>query len=338
MKKYLVLASVAAITAAACTKERVDLPKEPVEISYQVVRKAPVTKADDFPADGKFYSWAYYLGKDKAWDTAMNDDVRPYLSKVEISREGNKWWNYNGGADGVHYYWPEEGSLTFFAVSPTTGVNVGCDKATGITVTDLEAGNIDLLVAGIAKDQTSAIAGPSGVSTVFSHKLTKVQLAAMTVGNDGNSSDYGETFKITDLEWTISNVQYKGSYTQIKEDEPDKWTKKTDIKDFTYEKLAQVTSNKTSSPTIFYMIPQTKDEMNTEAKIEISYTVTMKGSGSNTISYAKTASYSLKNGPDWGVNKSITYVLGFKGPEEILWNPSIDDWDTTTTDTPVVIN
>lgn len=335
MKKYILLASVAAIVAAACTKERVDLPKEPVEISYQVVRKAPVTKAD-FPTDGKFYSWAYYLGKGKTWAAAMND-AQPYLSKVEISHDGNKWWNYNGGTGGVHYYWPEEGSLTFFAVSPTTGVNVDCDKATGITVTGLEAGNIDLLVAGIAKDQTSATAGTSGVSTVFSHKLTKVQLAAMTVDNDGNSFDYGEAFKITDLNWTISNVQYKGSYTQINENGPDKWTKETDIKDFTYEELAQVTSTKNSSSTTAYMIPQTKDEMNPEAKIKISYTVTMKGSGDNTISYGKTASYSLKNGPDWGVNKSITYVLKFKGPEEILWNPSIDDW-APTTDTPVVIN
>lgn len=337
MKKYIILASVAAIAAAACTKERVDLPKEPVEISYQVVQKAPVTKAD-FPDDGKFYSWAYYLGKDKTWDADMNDAL-PYLSKVEISYDGSKWWNHNDGTGGVHYYWPEEGSLTFFAVSPTTGVSVGCDKATGITVTDLEAGNIDLLVAGIAKDQTSATAGASGVSTVFSHKLTKVQLAAMTVGNDGNSSDYGETFKITDLNWTISNVQYKGSYTQINENGLDKWTKKTDIKDFTYAELAQVTSTKNSSSTIFYMIPQTTGEMNTGAKIEISYTVTMKGSGDNTITYGKTASYALKGdgAPDWGVNKSITYVLKFNGPDEILWDPSIEDWSTTT-DTPVVIN
>lgn len=324
----------AAITAAACTKERVDLPKEPVEISYQVVRKAPVTKAEVFPTDDKFYSWAYYLGKDKTWDADMNNAL-PYLSKVEISHDGNKWWNHNDGTGGVHYYWPEEGSLTFFAVSPETVANVVCDKANGITVTDFEAGNIDLLVADIAKDQTSATAGASGVSTVFRHKLTKVQLAAMTVEN------YGETFKITDLTWKISNVYGKGTYAQIDESISDKWN--VDVsstpKSFEFNHLAVVTSTQASSVTEYYMIPQAKTDMNVNAIIEIGYKVTMKGSGNNTITYDKKASYALNcsDAPDWGVNQSITYVLKFNGPDEILWNPSIEDWSTTT-DTPVVIN
>lgn len=333
MKKYLVLASVAAIAAAACTKEQVDLPKEPVEISYQVVRKAPVTKAH-FPTDSKFLSWAYYLEKDKTWEENKSD-AKPYLSDVEISYDGSKWWNYNGSG-GVHYYWPEEGTLTFFAASPETVGNVGCDKAKGIIVTGFEAGNTDLLVADIAKDQTSPTAdNNTGVSTVFRHKLTKVQLAAMTVEN------YGETFKITDLTWKISNVYGTGTYAQIGERISDEW--KVDVssepKNFIFNVLTEVTSTQASSGTEYYMIPQAKTEMNGNAKIEIGYKVTMKGSGDNTITYDKTASYALKGdgAPDWGVNKSITYVLKFNGPDEILWNPSIEDWSETT-DTPVVIN
>lgn len=327
----------AAIAAAACTKERVDFPEEPVEISYQVVQKAPVTKAG-FPTDSKFLSWAYYLGKSKTWDADKNDAM-PYLSNVEISYDdsNSKWWNYNGGTGGVHYYWPEEGTLTFFAASPDTVANVGCGEATGITVNNFEAGNTDLLVADIAKDQTSATAATtSGVNTVFRHKLTKVQLAAMTVEN------YGETFKITNLTWKISKVYGKGSYAQISGSISDKWTVNVDainIKEFEFTGLAEVTSARALSNTEYYMIPQANTEMNGDAKIEIGYKVTMKGSDDNTITYDKTASYALKGdgAPDWGVNKSITYVLKFNGPDEILWNPSIEDWSTTT-DTPVVIN
>lgn len=345
MKKYLVLASVAAITAAACTKEQVDLPKEPVEISYQVVQKAPVTKAD-YPTTGKFSSWAFYVPADKTWADNQNDnDVTLYISGAEISYVSNTWKDQSHS-----YFWPNKGTLTFFAVSPST-VSASCDK-NGLVVSDFTVAStdqVDLMVADCSFDQksntsTTGSDNVAGVPTVFRHKLTNVCLAAQTVGNDGQGASLGTSMQVSIKSWKISGVKDSGKYTYKfistgNTNNVDDWAETSG--NATYEKTG-LTYSVSNSIGFFaennFLLPQSFSD-NADAKITVSYTVTMQGStGTTAITYEDSSEIILKDigNSEWGKNKKVTYLLKFKG-NEIFWDPQYEDWDATDGNIPVTV-
>lgn len=347
MKKLIVLFSAVA-ALAACSKNEVvpAVSGENVEISYKV---APRTKADPQAFDTKnvFASWAYYLPSGKNWSDNWNvrTDAKEYISNSEISFNNGVWKNKD-----ISYYWPNGGSLTFFAYSlnrnnlvlkhEETGHSypIEChnaDNAYGINATiDLkENKNLDLLVAEIAKDRTQneKFYSLNGVPTLFKHKFSRIQFAVK------KKEEYtGATITLNSI--IFNNVAYAGHYSQFnKEEGHDTFTqdycKEADLRgsivytttDFAVTSATDYAPVTETDETNYIYMPQdfknvTEDKI---ATIEVKYTVTDKEGISKT--YTKTLK--VKDIFDsWKIGKRYTFNLIFS-LNEINWAPAVGDWE-----------
>jgi len=191
MNKHIFYIAAACVALASCVKNEVRVNSPDKEITFQTVS----TKAGGtaFETNKHFFSYAYFLKKGDTWD-ANHADAQTYIDNALITYDtpatGKSYW-----AAAKPYYWPKQGSLTFFAWTdntihnPTsnpapsvgTGATVSCAHDTGIKITDYSVKdnlNKDILVAEIAKDKKSnetATGGwENGVPTVFRHALAKV--------------------------------------------------------------------------------------------------------------------------------------------------------------------
>lgn len=344
MKKLIVLISAVA-ALAACSKNEVvpAVSGENVEISYKV---APRTKADPQAFDTKnvFASWAYYLPSGKSWG-ANRTEAKEYISSSEISFNDGVWKDKK-----ISYYWPNGGSLTFFAYSlnrnnlelkhEETGHSypIEChnaDNAYGINATiDLkENKNLDLLVAEIAKDRTQneKFYSLNGVPTLFKHKFSRIQFAVK------KKEEYtGATITLNSI--IFNNVAYAGHYSQFnKEEGHDTFTqdycKEADLRgsivytttDFAVTSATDYAPVTETDETNYIYMPQdfknvTEDKI---ATIEVKYTVTDKEGISKT--YTKTLK--VKDIFDsWKIGKRYTFNLIFS-LNEINWAPAVGDWE-----------
>lgn len=344
MKKLIVLFSAVA-ALAACSKNEVvpAVSGENVEISYKV---APRTKADPqaFDTHNVFASWAYYLPNGKSWD-ANRTEAKEYISSSEISFNDGVWKDKK-----ISYYWPNGGSLTFFAYSlnrnnlelkhEETGHSypIEChnaDNAYGINATiDLkENKNLDLLVAEIAKDRTQneKFYSLNGVPTLFKHKFSRIQFAVK------KKEEYtGATITLNSI--IFNNVAYAGHYSQFnKEEGHDTFTqdycKEADLRgsivytttDFAVTSATDYAPVTETDETNYIYMPQdfknvTEDKI---ATIEVKYTVTDKEGISKT--YTKTLK--VKDIFDsWKIGKRYTFNLIFS-LNEINWAPAVGDWE-----------
>ena len=240
--------SAAVLSVAACAKNEV-IPVnsgENQEITFNV---APKTKADPepdpkpdpkpkkeaFSTNNVFASWAYYLPTGTDWDQKSDNPKeetypKEYISGAEIAyREKTE-----GSAEKVWkaektYYWPKNGSLTFFAYSLNKGnlkLNeaaasmVMCDPFQGIYANiDLSVDkNVDFLVADIKADQkanttTTGEAGKyytDGVPTLFRHRLSYL---AFNVKTDQDYSAAGKKLELKSI--TFNNISSYGEYRQF---------------------------------------------------------------------------------------------------------------------------
>ena len=372
--------SAAVLSVAACAKNEV-VPVnsgENQEITFNV---APKTKADldehehtEFGKDNVFASWAYYLPGTVKWDKKDGDNttdpITPattpalYIDGAEISN------TKPDGTDGVWkakntYYWPKNGSLTFFAYSlnkknlDLTGgdSHLGCDVSTGINgAIDLKANpNTDFLVAEIAKDQTSNVQThfTNGVPTLFKHRLSSVVFAIKTGANYPDKK-----FQLTSI--TLHNLSHYATYNQLatKPFVPGGSDKSyapeytSTIQDITNQ--SEYINVKRAENNIFIFIPQTfakGSDANQNAYIEVKYTITTKvGTDEQGAdievkeNVTKQIFLNPENGKgtkmfdEWEMGKKYTINLTFT-LDEILWDPAVQDWEGVNigTDTKPII-
>ena len=352
MKKLIVLLSAVA-ALAACSKNEVvpAVSGENVEISYKV---APRTKADPqtFDTDNVFASWAYYLPSGK-WDENRTN-AKIYIGKdsdnehegATISYVNNVWKDEH-----TSYYWPNGGSLTFFAYSlnrnnlelkhEETGPSypIECHNAAnayGINATiDLkENKNLDLLVAEIAKDRTQNenIYSLNGVPTLFKHKFSRIQFAVK------KKEEYtGTTITLNSIRF--NNVAHTGHYSQFNKEEGDveftqDYCKAGDIRtslvytttDFKVTSATDYVPVTETDETYYIYMPQDFKNV-TDAKdiatIEVKYTVTFRNGTSET--YIKTLNVKdIFN--SWEMGKKYTFNLSFS-LNEINYAPAVGDWE-----------
>lgn len=349
MKKLIVLFSAVA-ALAACSKNEVvpAVSGENVEISYKV---APRTKADATQAFGTknvFASWAYYLPNGRSWD-ANRTEAKEYISNSEISFNDGVWKNKD-----ISYYWPNGGSLTFFAYSLNsssltnkfgTDTHFTCENydnpethvsqygISGMLNLDTHP-NTDFLVADIAIDKNAHenIYNFNGVPTLFKHKLSRVKFAVK------KKSDYpGATITLNSI--TFKNLVNGMTYTQYRKEEA-KGLIPDYISDFGASRSTQEytkTDFKVSSSTSFDPVPDANEvryiyipqdfksveEEGKIATIEVKYTVTDKEGISKT--YTKTLK--VKDIFDsWKIGKRYTFNLMFS-LNEINWAPAVGDWE-----------
>ena len=373
MKKLFYFAA-AAVALAACAKNEV-IPVnsgENQEITFNV---APKTKAtiNKFANDLSFKSYAYYLPGEETWDNHTTDPAL-YINGAEIANtkpnETDGVWKAKD--ENKTYYWPKNGSLTFFAwtsLKETVGDpnsykvsyvdNVTCSNTTGIKVENYEVDseknkNVDLLVAEIKADQkantTTTEAGKyynDGVPTLFRHKLSYVVFKVNTL------KDYSKDGKKFTLNYIkFNNIEHKGTYQQLPTEgwnsEPSEKTEQTYIgtdKVFGYVDPESEIPALTTDATQNYYLPQT---FGTSEELEIKYTITTT-TKTETGTTAETsddvvikkivlnpASVGGVTPPSlftkWERGKKYTVTLTFS-LDEIFWDPAVENWEEVSAPT-----
>lgn len=226
---------VAAAGMASCAK--VEQNAVPADLTWQVIEDSPSTKASAYDTDDTFLAWAWYLPEGKNWN-ANKAEAQRYIggesSGATIGYVFSKtaWKNVikNGSSwdEGVTYYWPKAGTLTFFAASPSSlGTKVSCTATDGIKISDWDVDyyqDVDIMVADLAADQsanTTSIGGwLAGVPTIFRHKLTKVEGFAFNLQKDysnGHDGSTGNEYVSGDIRYFVKSIKIKnipqsGSY------------------------------------------------------------------------------------------------------------------------------
>lgn len=341
MKRFF-LAALAIAAIASCTKNEVVSVPDQSEITFQTV----ATKAaQPFDEDNKFVSYAWFLPKDDAWATD-NTTSSAYISAAVIgyNSTANAW----KAAD--TYYWPKQGSLTFFAwtvntdVTPSlTNATVECTNTKGITVTtayDLTKNkNVDFMVADMKADQTenttTVDSWSKGVPTVFRHALSKLEFKVVTVDNSGNAKDYSSE----DVSFTLKSIALTGvnnnkTYAQgIDAIADHTWTEASPVVEIaslpvytnaTGLPVTNIEQELTPSGDDYYIVlPQAMDA---DDELVITYDITTDYTGApvtETVSQSVKLSEIYTSGWEPTTNYVLTIKLGIK---EIYWAPSVEPW------------
>lgn len=337
MKKYILIAAVACVALAACTKNEVKPVEMDQEITYQTIN---TKAASAFSTSHKFYSWAYILASDKNWKD-NSAESSPYISNslIEYVSGSTAWKNAS-----TSYYWPKKSGLTFFAWSDATNdpkvtspATVDCSNDGGIKFDNFDTSvdkKKDLLVAKIAADQKSNTSShdswQAGVPVVFYHVLSAMELTAKT------NVDYGTTkFKVKSV--VFNDVLCKGTYTQgvdaTKTPIQSNWITVSDAKDFDVYSPASPSSELSTTATpldaqandVRIFMPQTLPD---DAKVTVTYQVTYGTSGiTDEVSVDATLKSIFTEGWKPGYKYTLNITIGL---DEILWDPDIQPWENGT--------
>lgn len=358
MNKHIFYIAAACVSLASCVKNEVRVNSPDKEITFQTVS----TKAGAaFDTDKHFRSYAYFLEDGKTWDT-NHAKAQAYIDNALITYNPGTSTGEGHWVAADTYYWPKQGSLTFFAWTdntvhnPTsnpapsvgTGASVSCAHDTGIKITDYSVKdnlNKDILVAEIAKDkksnETATGTWKQGVPTVFRHALAKVEFKV------NKKINYPKVeFRVKKI--TLTKVSTRGTFTQYQSNpKPEKWgwngwgvqedlTVFTGDKEVTATDYAGTFDQLTPSPTDYYIVLPQDLKDKTDPKLTIEYEIiTSYVAGkpvTETVKDTKDLKDIYKN--DWECNKN--YILRITlGLNEIYWDPSVVAWEDTVTDSPL---
>lgn len=346
--------SAAVLSVAACAKNEV-IPVnsgENQEITFNV---APKTKTDEthgnetFEPGKVFASWAYYLPTGKNWD-ANSNLAEEYISGAEIAyREKTAGSSEKVWKAGKTYYWPKNGSLTFFAYSLNkknldlagSDSQFHCTPEHGVLGhIDMSVNqNTDFLVAEIAKNKTENVKThfTKGVPTLFRHKLSKIVFNV-------KAGEYKRTsFSLKSIQF--KNIGCYGVYNQIPEGFSYGIVSKLYNPYYSENNQGQ---SVISTPTVVnsvkneIFIPQTFDDNN--EIIEIVYEIKTEVSAGQFVTENVTKTIKLNTlfqtkyddaehkkviGGGWEMGKKYTINLTFT-LDEILWDPAVEEWDPVT--------
>lgn len=290
MNKFITLTATA-VALAACAKNEV-VPVDNALDNKITFNVAPKTKSEtedatvttgpaknDFSHNYTFQSYAYFV-KPSASPQLYIDNT-----KVSYRPSTDKWESADD------YYWPKQGSLTFFAWTAidtkegktidlvksddSTQSLVECSSETlGIRVSDFDVDrytNVDLLVADTVMNRKNNVItyNHNGVPTLFKHKLAYV---SFTVKTKEDYSKYDKTFSLVSIEFESLGV--KGTYQQFGDDDHIAgWSGVADNKESkdyirfasdkeevitnTVKTLTDVSSDAVDGDILSYYIPQT---------------------------------------------------------------------------------
>ncbi len=351
--KIIIIATSALALLAACSKSEV-LPVEsaPQEITFQTIE---TKAASGFSESNKFYSYAFFLEKGTG-TTAKNwadnhGESKAYIanSLIEYNSTDKAWKNAS-----TKYYWPKEGSLTFFAwtdntASPAVDPNsaVSCAHDTGIKFTDYDISsttnkNKDLLVADMVKDQsenTVSYTGTSGewtkgVPTVFKHILSNLVFNVKTDYATSNDVYSSVDFNLKSID--LKNVYTKGTYTQGSPTaSATPWGTYSESETLKIFNGSLAVTKATDTPTAItsdysIVLPQTFAAVTTidanTPVITIVYDIVTNYTGTavtETITTTKSLNEIYSGSWEPGKKYTLTLILGLN---EILWDPDVTDW------------
>ena len=370
MKKVIfgtALASMALLSACSSDNELANVETTANNaIGFHVVGNKAETRATPITPDNltttDFNVFAYKNNNGADGDIFMGDNGHDHgLKGVTIKHKNNKW-DYDNPAD-LHY-WPKDGSLNFYAVSPasipegvtlyswdipsgTKTISYNCFDEYG---TSTGHSNPDVMYA-IAKDYTQATKAGK-VDLNFQHILSQVVFQAKTVNSDMEvdikdikikNFRVGGTFTIptdgspSQSNWALGDVWKLTAFTVIKKSDADPikitGTEATDI------------SGKT--PMLFVPQPLTKWNVahkitDADTKGESYLIINCKIKQKNDYLHGSGTNYEtlyVPFGTSWDPGKRYIYTLIFGGGYDkdgnqilmpINFEATVDKWDNNT--------
>lgn len=198
--------------------------------STKATPATPATKASAYNTGDTFLSWAWYLPDGKSW-SKNNKDAERYIgaetngATIGYVSSKNAWknvvWDGTNWKEGVSYYWPKAGRLSFFAASPSSlGSDVSCTAEDGIKISDWDVNDhqdTDIMVADLITDQsgnTSSTGGwLTGVPTVFRHKLSMLVGFNFNTFKDyenGHNGSSGNIYTQSDITYLVTKIEITG--------------------------------------------------------------------------------------------------------------------------------
>ena len=236
MRKSLLIAAMAGLAFVGCTESELDQTvstQQAIKFNVPVVRsntKAATEVGEVYRNDLSFRVFGHYYDANY---TNFANGVK-YIDEAEATfRDGKNTWYPS--KNGIDYYWPKNGTLTFIAYSPANQdlVDKTDVRASGLTiinyVVDNESPNNDMEDLMFSEraynkkfsNQDSNFAGESdydGVDLQFRHALASI------VFNARQDKVYpGTTIKIKGI--TLSNVASTGTFNQNLNDQNGATTK-----------------------------------------------------------------------------------------------------------------
>lgn len=352
MKKYLILAAVAAVTLAACAKvETVQnaLVDDNIPIVFSNYAPKSLVKADagyyaastTLVPNTDFDVWGWSTPNNTPFDGSNGTKFMGWYT-VTYKDGGATDGTKNAYPDGYRY-WPSGDSpdkLSFYAYYPSDytadeGLLTPPTEGLGEFMFKTEntaAKQVDFMVADVVANQLFADNNGT-VPLKFRHMLTKVQVVFKTteaVDADENTEVKitGASFKKIHNTGTLT-ASYNGAATSTA------WSAVSGTQEYAvaYPSGAlTATASTVADADIFLMVPQTmlaKTEANAQY-LEISWTVTTDG-----VTTENTAKLYLDDcvetdgttnaDLDWEKNHSVTYTVTV-GPQPILFTATVENW------------
>ena len=360
MKKFFLIAVVAVVATAACTKnEKVEAPS--AKIAFDVAQYTAQTKvqANNNELDGSFTT--------NAWFTNGDGEKMQYMSDVLIS------WNTTISgqwAPARDYFWPKTGYIDFYSydgVPAPTITGEGSLVYTSKTIVSTD----NILVADAAYRQTQnsttyQVDGSSvkGVPTLFRHMLAKVKftvklattdekktpqtkwdvtilnttakpsnLVALNTGTLTLSNSYAGTAATTQ-EWTNTNssAPLVGWVAETGTETIDCLTPALVL-----AKNAVSSGDPVSLIDVRTIMPQTlgNDEVFTlNYKVEATYGDESAPYFTEVRNVSKKLTELVSSITSWNMNQIITYnVIIDPISEKVLFDPAIEEWDESVSGT-----
>ena len=367
MKRFF-LAALAIAAIASCTKNEVT-PIDPQEITYQTVvgkaTKALITDTE-YPTSETFGTFAYYNANTTPVE-AFPTNSKPYIPESVVTYQTSFWSTVKP------YYWPKNGSLTFFSFSPwSINESVSCSETNGITISNYDvsaAQDVDVMVADVKTGMTSN--GTNGVPTLFRHKLSQLVDVQFQTDKEYNKADgtagspYAAGDKLFFVNYVkVNNLEQTGTYVSgnnVDDTHLGTWSLPTEpAYNHNYNWYTETSSCEkefTSTPvsaktmTHILMVPQTyKAPVHPQtaadvSNVEIKYTIRTY-SGSEPSAYSDdvvTTTISMhdifgtQTEPDYTLNMNKKVTLTFTvSVDQIKWAPSVAAWGTETISAPTI--
>ena len=350
MKKTLLMMAVAAgamLTGCVKNESANGGAVSGSKISFEAPAVTGITRAALVPGEigtgydkGEHFS-VYALYFANGTYTGFGDGTM-YMKNVETAYEetDNYWDSENAG--GQAYYWPNKGSLTFAAYSPS-GAADDCTVAwgaTGFTFTDFTvqnnpAAHYDLLFSERAynktQSETSSTTYKGGVDITFKHALSSVVF----------KTKLGDTYEghtITLKNITLKNTVTKGNFNQGLVDENNAvtttaaaWSGQNTENTAGYvafngsEEITSTTAAEPEGATRLIVLPQDLAHGTNNVTIDVTYSI---HNGTNEID--QTATINITD-PGYNLTKFeigkryiFTLIIGL---DKITFSPEVDPWE-----------
>lgn len=354
MKRFLILAAMAATLAISCTKSEI-APVAKDSISFQPANYAGTkVNGSEFPLDETFSAYAWTAG---AVNGVFMDNVT-----VSYNTTDNHW------KPSSVYYWPGNNqAVDFFCYYPANmqGITVATNKITyDVNFANTQA---DIMYAdkAVGFTQNANTYNTEGVPTLFRHAAAKLAVN-VTHGNLSKTENDGA---VTRWEITLKGVNMSGIYVagtcelnlSSSENGIIPWTKPTDADGYAvwthttatnstidnkYSNTQHVLWDEQSDPGFnaiseFYVLPQTlvADQQKITLQFDVKTYRTPAGLSEESLILTQedvTASANLlcESIPAWQMNHSAVYTIvinptGSYEPKPIFFDPSVAPWADT---------